>query len=164
MDLGIVAQGLKVAHTLHGTRDGFLIIDPLVVQGDIQAEPLLDQAAEDLQLDPAHDLDMDLASGGQDVELRVFLLQLPQLGQHHRRIAALGQIHPVGHDGLQQGGLSFGLRPQSLSGIGIRQAGDGAEGAGRRFLRGGEFVAGVQPELNDLFFLAVTFQVYIIQN
>ena len=60
MALGIVAQRLKVAHALHRIFDGFLIEDPAVIQGNIQIEPLSDQAAEHFQLHLAHDLHMDL--------------------------------------------------------------------------------------------------------
>ena len=58
--LGIVAQGLEVAHPLYGVLNGLLVENPPVVQGDVQPKPLKNQAAKDFQLDPAHDLHMNL--------------------------------------------------------------------------------------------------------
>ena len=60
MTLGIVAQGFKMPHALHRVCDGFLIKDALVVQLNVQPEPLGHQTAENFQLHLAHDLHMNL--------------------------------------------------------------------------------------------------------
>ena len=158
---GIVAQGLEMAHALHGVFDGFLVKNPPVVQGDFQTEALPDQAAEDLQLHPTHDLHMDLPILPQQVELGVFLLQLPQLGQGLGRIAELGQVHPVGHHRLQHGLGPLGLRPQGLAHVGGGKAGDCRQLSGGHLLRGGEFVPGIQPQLHQLFFQCLAFLIAV---
>ena len=162
--LGVMPQGLKVAHALHRVGDGLLVENPPVLQGHIQIKPLLHQRPENFQLDLAHDLHMDLASLLQEVKLGVFLLQLPQLGPHHRRVCPLGQGHPVGHDGLQHRRQSFRLRTQGLAHEGFGKARDRRQLSGGDFLWGGEFFTGVAPQLQHLFFCLATLLVYITQN
>ena len=149
MHLGIVAQGLKMPHALHGIRNGLLIKNPRILQGYIQAEPLFHQGPEDFQLHLAHDLHMNLVSLPQEMQLRFLLFQLAELWQYHRRVGTGGQSHPVSHHRLQQVGLSRRFRPQGLSRPGLGQTGHRRQRARGYFLRGGEFFPGVQPQLND---------------
>ena len=106
---------------------------------------------------------MDLPVLPQQVELGVFLLQLPQLGQGLGGVAALGQVYPVGHHRLQDGRLSFRLRSQGLANIGGGKTGDGRQLPGIHFLRGGEFVPGVQPQLHQLLLQRIPFPVGVAQ-
>ena len=151
MALGIVAQGFKMPHALHRICDGFFIKDALVVQLNVQPEPLGNQTAENFQLHLAHDLHMNLPLLPQQMKLGVLLLQLPQLGQHLRWVRPFGQVHPIGHYRLQGGGQSRFFCPQGLTDEAGLQAGDGCQGSGGNFLRGGKFVPGIQAQLLHLF-------------
>ena len=53
--------------------------------------------------------------------------------------------------GSSAGVRGIRLRPQSLSGIGVRQAGDGADTAGRHLADGLEFRSGIEPQLVRFF-------------
>ena len=151
MALGIVAQGFKMPHALHRICDGFFIKDALVVQLNVQPEPLGNQTAENFQLYLAHDLHMNLPLLPHQMELGVLLLQLPQLGQHLRRVRPFGQVHPIGHYRLQGGGQSRFFCPQGLTDEAGLQAGDGCQSSGGDFLRGGKFIPGIQAQLLHLF-------------
>ena len=164
MHLRIVAQRLKMPHTLHGVPDGFLVEDPPGTQLNIQRKPLRHQLPEDLQLHLTHDLHLNAAAFPEDVQLGVFLLQLPQPGQHRHGIAASGQLHPIGHDRLQQRRCTGRLRAQSLSREGGGKPRDRAEAARACLLRRSEFLPGVQPDLHDLFFQRIALLVCIIYN
>ena len=154
----IVAQGLKVAHTFHGVQYGFFVVDPAAAQGNIQGKALGDDAAQHLQLDLTHDLQVDLLQPviPDQVQLRIFLLQLPQLGQDSEGVGTLGKLHPVGHHRFQDGCLGPGLCPKALSGKGGREACDGTQLAGEHRFRGGEFICRVQPQLHGFFFYSFT--------
>ena len=108
---------------------------------------------EHLQLDFAHDLNVDLIALIQQMQLGIFLLQQPQLGNHLGGIPAGRQLHPVGHHRLCSGSSGGFLAAQSLACPGFRQAGDRDDLPREGFLRGGEFITGVQPQLRDFFFL-----------
>ena len=55
-----MAQRLVVAHPLHGFGDGLLVQDAAGAELHCQAKPLGQQAAQHLQLDLAHQLDLSL--------------------------------------------------------------------------------------------------------
>ena len=151
MALGIVAQGLKMPHALHRCGNGLFVENALVVQLNVQPEPLGHQTAENFQLHLAHDLHMNLPLLPQQMELGVLLLQLPQLGQHLGRVRPLGQIHPIGHYRLHGGGQPRLFCPQGLADEAALQARDSGQGSGGNFLRGGKLVPGIQPQLLHLF-------------
>ena len=117
-----------MAHPLHRGGDGLPVDDAPRPEGDLQAEPLPGQPPQDLQLDLTHELDVDLPEllVPHQPQLRVLLLQLPQLGHGGVRILAPGQQHLTGEDRLQNGLLSRRLKAQALAGPGPAQAGDGA--------------------------------------
>ena len=102
VDLGIVAEGLKVANTLHGVSDGLLVQDAALIHLYLHVEPFGNEALEDFDLDLAHEPGVDLPGPlvPEDGEHGVLLLQEPELGEHHLGVAALGQHQPVGEDGL----------------------------------------------------------------
>ena len=161
--LGIVAQRLKMAHALHGIGDGLLVENPRILQGYIQAEPLFHQCPENFQLHLAHDLHMNLPLLPEQMQLGLFLFQLAQLGQCHRRVGSGRQRHPIGHHRLQQIGLSRRFCPQGLSCPGLGQAGHRRQRARGYFLRGGEFFPGVQPQLNDFLLHRLSLGIEIAQ-
>ena len=97
VDLGVVAQGLEVAHPLHPAGEGLFVEDAPLIEGDVPAEAALHQALEDLQLHLPHELQVELAQAlvPNHVEQGVLLLQLPQLAQGGVAVHPLGQEHPV---------------------------------------------------------------------
>ena len=164
MHLGIVAQRLKMPDALHRVFNGFLVENPLIAESHVQSEALLHQTAEDLLLHPPHHLHVDLSVFPEQTQLGFFFLQLPQLGQNLRRVGASGQIHPVGHDRLQHVGLSRRFRSQRLSRIGFGKPRHRGQLPGGNFLRGGEFVGGVPPQLHDFLFPRLVLLIYITQS
>ena len=149
---------------LHRVFNGFLVENPLIAESHVQSEALLHQTAENLLLHPPHHLHVDLPVFTEQTQLGFFFLQLPQLGQDLRRISASGQIHPVGHDRLQHVGLSRRFRPQRLPRVGFGKSRHRSQLAGGNFLRGGEFVGGVPPQLYDFFFTRFVLLIYITQS
>ena len=164
VDLGVVPQGFKVAHALHGVFDGLLVENPAVFQSHFQAEPLQHHCPEHLQLDLAHNLDVNLTPFPHKVQLWVFLLKQPELWKHRRRVRALGQGHPVGHDGLQGIAGPLGLRPQTLTGKGLPQSRHRQQGPGGGFLQSREFFRAVAAKLQDLLLPLLPFLVVITQH
>ena len=106
---------------------------------------------------------MDFLLVPENVQLRIFLLQLAEFGQHRHGVAALGQIHPVGHDRFQHRRLTGRLHAQSLTGKSSRQARHRHQRSSLRLFRGGEFIGGVKPQLDGLFGDLVALLVYITQ-
>ena len=164
MHLGIVAQGFKMPDALHRVFDGLLIENPLVAEGHVQREALLHQTAENLLLHPPHHLYVNLPVLPEQMQLGFFLLQLPQLGQNLRRVGTSGQIHPVGHNRLQHIGLPRRFRSQRLPCVGFGKPRHRSQLPGGNFLRGGEFVGGVPPQLYDLFLPRFVLPVDITQR
>ena len=102
MDLRIVAQRLKVPHTLYAVGNGFLVEDPACIKGDLHREPLGNQAAQHLQLHLTHNLGVELPGLGlpNDAQQGILLFQKPQLLQCSYRVLSFGKIDPVGHNRL----------------------------------------------------------------
>ena len=153
MDLGVVAQGLKVAHPLHRGGDGLLVQNAPGVHLDRHVKAVGDQALEDLDLHLAHEAGVDLLAVlvPDQVELGVLLLQLPELGQQDLGWTVRGEDQAVGDHRLQQGGRRGGLGPQALAGVGLGEPQQGAHLAGGNRLRGLVLGPGVQAQLGDLF-------------
>lgn len=127
VNLGIVAQGLVVAHALHRGGDGLPVDDAAGAEGDRQAEALGRQRLENLQLNLPHELDVDLPQPlvPHEVELGILLLQQEELAQGGVGILPLGEEHLVDEHRLQGGGQGLRLCPKALPGGGAAQAGDG---------------------------------------
>ena len=153
-----------MSHTLHGVGNGFLVENPPVFQGYIQTEALAHQALENLQLYLAHKLDMNLPAIQQQPQLGVLFLQLAQLGQHHRRVTAFGQAHPVGHHRFQHRRQGVRLRPQGKSRPGLRQSRHRRQGTCSHFLSRGELVPGIEADLGDFFLFFFPFLIFIRQH
>ena len=161
MHLGVVAQGFKMSHALHGIFNGFLVENSPVVQLHVKAKTLLHQRLKDFQLHPAHDLHMDLAVFPQEPELGFFLLQKPQLGQHHRRIRPRRESYPVSHHRLQSGRLSLRLRAKGLSRPCLGQARHRHQFSRFHSLRGSKFIAGIGSQLQNLFLDIFTLGIFV---
>ena len=58
--LGVVAEGLEVAHPLHSLGDGLLVQDTSGVHLHVYVEPLRDEAFQNLNLNLAHEPGVDL--------------------------------------------------------------------------------------------------------
>ena len=159
--LGVVPQGLEVAHPLHGAPDSLLVEDPPVRQGYLHAQPVPDQAGKYLQLEPAHDLHMDPVPLPEKPQLGFFLFQKLQPRQGLGRVHPLGKLHPVGHYRRQHRGQGGFLRPQGLSCPGGGEPRHRRQGPGGGGVRKGKFLPGVQPQLQGLFFQGFAFQVSV---
>ena len=153
VDFRIVAQGLVVAHAFHGFGDGLLIQDAAGAEADLQPVPLGQQAFQHLQLNLAHQLDMDLAQGlvPDHMELGLLFFQPMELSQRGVHVCALGQQHLIAQNRLQHRQVAVSFRPQTLTRAGFGQAGNGAHLAGADALRQRKLCAGVKPQLVGLF-------------
>ena len=147
--LGVVAQGLIVAHPLHGVRDGLPVDDAAWAEGHRPAKAALHHLPEDLQLDRAHKLDMDLPKAfiPHDAQQRVLLLQLAELPHGGGRVHPLGQVQPVAEGGGEDRGRGVLRRPQTLTGESAGKAGDSADRPRLRLLQGLKLLPGVAPQL-----------------
>ena len=103
----------------HRCGNGFLIDNASGSELHREAEPLLDHGLQDFQLNLAHELQMDLSQAliPEQMELRIFLLQLPEFPQRRMGIGPLGQSHPVGQHRFQCRLFRFRFDAQSLSRI-----------------------------------------------
>ena len=81
------------------------------------------------------------------MELRVLLLELPQVPEGRVGVCPLRQQHLIGEHRLQGRCGSGGLDPQALSGPAAGEARDRADGARRGLVRGAEPGAGVDTDL-----------------
>ena len=149
VDLGVVAEGLVVAHPLHRLGDGLFVEDAALPKGDVQPEPAGQQTLQHFQLDLAHQADVDLPQRlvPDHVQFGHFLLDAAELGQGGVDIRALGQKHLVCQHRLEQrvAGVPFG--PQALAGLCVGKAGHGADLAGQHLARQGVFCPRVEPQL-----------------
>lgn len=146
--LGIVTQGLKMAHALDRRRDRLLIEDAAGIDLHVHVEPLADEAFEHLDLHRAHELDMDLAQRlvPDDVQLRVLLLELAQARQKRARVHIRRQADAVGQHRLERRRHGRRRTAEPLPRIRLRQPLHGAHAPGRDGLCGLEFLAGVEPD------------------
>ena len=146
--LGIVTQGLKMAHALDRRRDRLLIEDAAGIDLHVHVEPLADEAFEHLDLHRAHELNMDLAQRlvPDDVQLRVLLLELAQARQKRARVHVRRQADAVGQHRLERRRHGRRRAAEPLPRIRLRQALHGAHAPGRDGLCGLEFLAGVEPD------------------
>ena len=144
-----MAQGFIVAHAHGGGGDGLHVQHPHrpEIQGDI--EVLLHQLANDLQLDAAHDPQVD-APGGlvhHHRQGRVLLLQLPQRGQHlvrgHRGVPQCGG----GHHRLGVEAVVAAAMADHVPGAHPGEPRRGAEQSGFGSLERGELCAAVKAQL-----------------
>ena len=160
MHLRIMAQRLKMPHTLHRITDGFFVDDISLVKLHLGLKPPGNEAFENLDLHLAHHLSVDLfqAAVPDDMQLWFFLFQHPQILQQHMDITALWRQHPVGKHRFQQGLHIILLASQSLPGLGKGQSGHRADCSRRRFLQRFVPSAGIEADLIRLFTDAIPLQ------
>ena len=153
VDLRIVPQGLKVADALHRGRNGLPVADGPRTEGHLHAEPLLNEPLQNFQLDLAHELDVDFPGGlvPDDVELGVFLLQLPQPQQGRVGVCAVGQLHLIGQHRLQHRACPGLLKAQALPRYGPAEARHRHHRPGGSLLHGAELHAGIDAQLVRFF-------------
>ena len=84
------------------------------------------------------------------MELRLFLLQLPELPQHLHRVAPLRQHQSIGQHGHQNGDFIAALPAQPLSGEGPVQSGHGADSARLHLIHSLKLPAAVDSNLVHL--------------
>ena len=149
MHLRIMAQRLKMPHTLHRITDGFFIDDISLVKLHLGLKPPGNEAFENLDLHLAHHLGMDLfqAAVPDDMQLWFFLFQHPQILQQPMDITALRRQHPVGKHRFQHRLHIIPLASQSLSGPGEGQSGHRADRSRQRFLQRLIPSAGIEADL-----------------
>ena len=155
--LCVVAQGLVVAHALHGAVDGLLIQHPALAQLHRQVEAIQDQAFQHLRLHLAHEAHGELLQAGIPAQAQhgILGLQLPQLGQHQPSVCPGGQADPVVHHRLQDRADCGGLHAEALAVPGGAQPHHSADLAGEDLLRGGEASALIAAQLGGLFLQSV---------
>ena len=148
-----MAQRLIVAHPLHGLGDGLLVQDAAGAELHFQPEPLGQQAAQHLQLDLAHQLDMDLAQRlvPYHMELGFLFFQPVQLAQCRMHVGPLRQQHLIAQHRFQHRQVTVPLRAQSLAGAGLGQTGHGTHLPGANGLCQCVFGTGIQPQLVGFF-------------
>ncbi len=145
MHLGVVAQRLKVPHALDGAGNGLPVNDAALAERDREVEAVGYEPLQNFQLHLAHQLGVQLAGGflPHDAEHRVLVLQLAQLRENGVRVRAVGQEDAVGQNALQHRLFAVRLRPEPLSGIGVRKARDRHDLARARRVERTELRAGV---------------------
>ena len=111
--LGVVAQGLEVAHAYGAGGDPLPIQDTPLVQLAIQPEAVGYEALEQVDLNVAHEPRFDLLSLGVPTEVQggLLLLQLLELGKDHPGICPGGESDGVGQDRGEEGGACVGFCP-----------------------------------------------------
>ena len=149
----VMAQRLIVAHALHGLGDGLLVQDAAGAELHFQPEPLGQQAAQHLQLDLAHQLDMDLAQRlvPHHMELGLLFFQPVQLAQCRMHVGPLRQQHLIAQHRFQHRQVAVPLCAQSLAGAGLGQAGHGTHLPGANGLCQRVLGTGIQPQLVGFF-------------
>ena len=153
LHLRIVAQRLKVPQTEHAVCDRLAIDNAALVKADGETAAFGDISGEDLQLDFAHQLYMDLAVPlvPHNAQHRVLFLQLPEPGKHRVHVPAVRKRQTVGQHRLQNGLRALLLCAEPEPGIGVRKTGHGDDCAGSRFIERLIFLTGVAAQLIGFF-------------
>ena len=151
MDLGVVAQRLIVSHALDRVGDGLPIKKTPPVKVQLQAKALPGHVPEYFQLHGTHQVDADLAKRlvPAHAQLRILLLEHPQLLQHSERVRP-GAGDAVGEQALEHRAEGAPLGPEAVSRAGDRQPGHGADRARGDGVDRLVLVARVQTDLVDL--------------
>ena len=152
--LGVVAKGLKMAHSFHRIQNGLLIDQASGTEFHGVSVSLFNHSAKHLQLNLTHQPDTDfrrLAVPG-DVQLRVFLSQFPEMAQHGMHVHALRYDDAVGHERFQHLAAVRVCAAQRVARNHVGQAGDRAYGSRFRLIGGTVFHSGIESNLIHLLF------------
>ncbi len=140
-------------YPLHGIRNGFLIDNGSLPKFHQNAETLLYEIFQDLNLHLTHDLNLDLFAVliPQNMKLGLLLFKLLKPWKHHCRIAPPGQQNAVAKRRRKLRQKSLLLKAQPLPRPGLRKPCYGTDRAGLRFAQGFVFFTGIDPDLIHLF-------------
>ena len=160
VDLGVVPQRLKVAHPLHRAGDGLPVDDVSRAEGHLRPETLLNQTGHHLQLDLAHELEVNLPQSlvPHHPQLGVLLLQLTEIAQHGMRITGGRQQYLISQHRLQLRFQGGGLNPKGIARPGPGQSGEGAHRPGGGLVYRPVFGSRVDADLVDLLLPALPLQ------
>ena len=149
--LGVVAQRLVVPDALDRLQDRLAVDDAALAERDREAEPVPDQALQNLQLHLAHELHADLPQPRvpRDVQQRVLLVEPPELQIGRLRVAR--HLDAVFEHRTQHGLLRFLFKAQARAGHRVGKARRGQHRPGLRRVRQRVFFPGIQAELVRLF-------------
>ena len=152
VDLGVVAQRLKVSDALHRLRDGLLVEHPSPIDFHRQLIALQNQAFQDLCLDLSHQLHLQLLQAGipAQTQHRVLVLQLPQLWQDRAGIGSGREHDPIAHDGFEDRRRRRGFGSETHAVFGCGQSHRSADLTLVRFVHRGVFLPLIAAELGDL--------------
>ena len=151
MHLGIVAQWLKVAHTLDRLRNGLLIENAAGLKRNRKTEAIGQHPLHDLELHGAHQLQVNL------LEMRIpayaehgiFVRQLSQRLEHRMDVVFARQ-HRIGEDRRNDGRIARGLRAQGVPRANVRKTRHGTNTASSNFLGKLILLAVIDAHLVDL--------------
>ena len=117
MHLRIMAQRLKMSHSLHRLQNRLLIHNVPCAKFHRKAISLPDQCLQNINLHVAHDLGLDFSCRflPQDMKLRLLLFQLAQIPQTFMDIFPLRQKDPIRQNRLQNRKFRGRLFPQPLT-------------------------------------------------
>ena len=128
--------------------------------------PASSEALKHLGLHPAHQLHGDLPQPlvPEDVQLRVLLVELPELRQQQRRVRPGGREQAVAQHRLEDRRVGVRLRAEALPGKGRRQAGQRGDLPRADLLRRLELLARIAPDLRHLFLVFLSVPAAIAQG
>ena len=152
VDLRIVAERLKMADSLHRSRDRLLVDDRRPAEADFEAEALHGCIFQNFPLDLAHESrgDLLLALVVGDRELGLLLRENRKIPVSLVGIDAHRKQDPPGEDRHHEALGRVFLAPEALAGRSRGQSRRSDDHAGRCGVHRGEFLARVDPELVDL--------------
>ena len=155
MNLRIVAQRLKVTHSLHRSGNGLLVNYAAVVELYMNAEAFLRKALKHLRLNFTHQVNIDFPRGiSADQKLRILLLELTQLRQKLHRADFRRQKHTIGQNRLQHRLKEVIFKAESLPRICCRKSQNSTHAARSHFVRRLELFSGIYTKHIRLFFKA----------
>ena len=152
-----MAQRLEVPHAKHRRCDGLAVNDAALAKGHGEAEAVENTAAQDLKLDLAHELYVDLAVAfvPDDAQHWVLFLQFSQLRERAMRVCAVRQDKLIGQNRLQKRRGRLSLCAETESDIAVAEARDSDDTASARFLERAELDARIEAQLIGFFLIVL---------
>ena len=146
-----------MSHAEHRRCDGLAVNDAALAKGHGEAEAVENTAAQDLKLDLAHELYVDLAVAfvPDDAQHRVLFLQFAQLRERAMRVCAVRQDKLIGQNRLQKRRGRLSLCAETEPDIAVAETRDSDDAARARLVERAEFDAGVKPQLIGLFIVVL---------
>ena len=122
--LGIMPQRFKMPYSLYRVGNGFLIHNSSFSKSNLQSKAFPDQYLQDLHLNLAHDMHMDLLKllfPGKG-QRRILFLQLLQLWHHRHWICSFRKQQAITQYRCQKWAFQIFLHAKSLSRHGSKQS------------------------------------------